>query len=367
MQLINPLFPLFLSEIGAKEVQNAMVISTGSFAATLLMLPSGLLIDKVGKKILILLNAILSTISILLISFTESWQLVLPFYILYSMAGAFFMPARMALISENATSENLATLFGFMNLAMPITGIISPVLSGFLVENYSWGVVFLVASTINAVSILPAFLLKERKIKLEDEININPIEVKSIFDKTILPTLIKFFLHHFFLTTAVGGINMIIPLFLTKQYNLSPSTIGLFFTGASIVTLFTQPPSGRLADKIGKRKLIILSVILLPIFYYLWIPIDNWIILLAIHSIGFGLWSMTWPATLALLSESVPSNLRGAAFGVRMTGVRLGFTVGPMIGSYLYGSYLPTTPFLAATVLSIIGAAFALFFKEKNK
>jgi predicted MFS family arabinose efflux permease len=50
-----------------------------------------------------------------------------------------------------------------------------------------------------------------------------------------------------------------------------------------------------------------------------------------------------------------------------MTGVRLGFTVGPMIGSYLYRSYLPTTPFLAATVLSIMGAAFALFFKEKNK
>jgi len=57
MQLINPLFSLFLEEEGANEVQNAMVISAGNLVATMLMLPSGLLIDRVGKKTLLLFGA----------------------------------------------------------------------------------------------------------------------------------------------------------------------------------------------------------------------------------------------------------------------------------------------------------------------
>lgn len=364
IQLINPLFPLFLDEIGASEVQNALVISAGSFAATILMFPSGLLIDKVGKKFLLILNTVLTTITILMISMTENWQLVLPSYVLFSMAGAFFIPARMAMISENATPKNRATLFGIMNMAWPIAGIISPVLSGFLIENLSWRIVFLCAFGINALSIFPAFQLKESKTRIIKVRDYKPREASSILDKSVFPTLVKFFLFHLFMTTALGGINMIIPLYLTEDFHLSPSTIGLFFTGSSIITLLTQTTSGRLADRFGKKKLIISCIFLIPLLYYLWVHVNNWVILLGIYSLGFGLWSMTWPATLALLSESVPSKLTGAAFGVRMTGVRLGFTIGPLLGSYLYGTFLHTSPFVAATVLSIVGVGIAFLLRE---
>jgi len=101
MQLINPLFPLFLGEAGANEVQNAMVISAGNLVATMFMLPSGLLIDRIGKKTLLLFGAGLSTVSIFLLSMVNSWVTVFPLYLLCSMAGAFFVPSRMAMITEN--------------------------------------------------------------------------------------------------------------------------------------------------------------------------------------------------------------------------------------------------------------------------
>ncbi len=67
MQLINPLFPLFLEEIGASSVQNATVISLGSLVATSLMLPSGLLIDRVGKKTLLITSAVINSVAIFLL------------------------------------------------------------------------------------------------------------------------------------------------------------------------------------------------------------------------------------------------------------------------------------------------------------
>jgi DHA1 family multidrug resistance protein-like MFS transporter len=295
---------------------------------------------------------------------TENWVHVIPSYLLFSITRSLFMPARMAMIAENSTQNNRATLFGLMNLAWPITGIISPIVSGLLIENLSWKIVFIIASVINAVSIFPAFIIKESKQKITKFKKSHSGKVSNILDRDILPILLKFFIYSLFITTAISGINLIIPLYMSQHFNLSPSRIGLFFTGSSLITLLTQAPSGRLADKYGKKRIILLFIVMMPVLYYLWIPISNWVILLILYSLVFGLWSMTWPATLALLANSVPLKLQGGAFGVRMTGSRLGFTLGPIIASFLYSNYRPTTPFLAASIISIMGIIVALFLKE---
>jgi MFS family permease len=74
---------------------------------------------------------------------------------------------------------------------------------------------------------------------------------------------------------------------------------------------------------------------------------------------------MTWPGTLALLSESVPVDMIGAAFGVRMTGVRLGFTLGLIIGSYFYSNYSSTSPFIVAAGIALTGVIFAFLLRDQ--
>jgi MFS family permease len=167
------------------------------------------------------------------------------------------------------------------------------------------------------------------------------------------------------MTTGQGCVNMILPLFLKNQMGLSTSLIGLFFTGSSVLTLVTQIPSGWLADRYGRKKLILACIAPIPFLYGAWPFIDNWIVLLVLNSTAFGLWSMTWPATLALLSDFVPPQLRGSAFGVRMTGVRLGFTIGPLVAGYLYSAIGGVTPFMASAAFYILGIVLAMFLREK--
>lgn len=361
-QLINPLFPLFLESIGANSVQNATVISLGSLVATSLMLPSGLLIDRIGKKTMLLSSAVLNTVSIFLLSMMQTWQQVTPVFILFSAAGALFVPARMAMITEYSQSENRSTVFGMMNMAWPIAGIISPLISGYLIETTGWKLVFIFGAIVNVISIIPGLRL-ERKFAYKEKTKKSSI--KDIFKPDILPTLLSFFGFHLLMTTALGGVNLIIPLYLGSRYGLSPYQIGLFFTAQSVLNLITQIPSGRLADKYGRKRFVIACITLIPILYASWHFIDNWIILLVLNSVLFGLWSMTWPGTLALIAESVPSDMVGAAFGVRMTGVRLGFTIGPLIGSYFYTNYSQTSPFLAAAAIGLAGVLFAFFLRDK--
>ena len=85
---------------------------------------------------------------------------------------------------------------------------------------------------------------------------------------------------------------------------------------------------------------------------------------MVVNSVAFGLWSMTWPSVLTLLSDSVPDELVGAAFGLNATGNRLGMTLGPIIGSFFYVNYFLTSPFLVSGFLFVIAIGIALTIKE---
>lgn len=362
VQLISPLFPLYLAEIGANESQNALVISIGGLVATVLMLPSGILVNKVGRKKLLIGGAVTGMISIFLLAFASTWQQVMPIFMLYSVSMALFMPARMAMISANSNAENRASVFGLMNTAWPIAGVVSPLISGYLIETTGWRNVFLVGSAINFLSIIPGLMIKSRNKQDREESN---IRIRDVLDRGTVETLTIFFIYGTLMTTALGAINLIIPLYLDSFFSLSASQIGLFFTAQSFLNLITQIPSGRLADRFGKKKIVLTLIAPLPFMFAAWHFIGNWTWLLVINSLAFGLWSMTWPALLALLSDSVPDEAVGVAFGINTTGNRLGFTIGPLVASYFYINYSKTTPFLVAGTITLIAVLFAFKLKDR--
>jgi len=363
VQLINPLFPLYLSDIGATAAQNAQVISLGGLVATVLMLPAGLYLDRIGRKKLLIGSSVVNMVVMYLLSNATTWQQVTPLFMIYSATGALFMPARMSMITSNSKLEERASIFGVMNTAWPIAGVVSTLISGYLVEAVGWREVFLVGSLVNALSILPGFRIQRRE-------NYQPPRdtgFRELFKREIGGVLLIFFIYGILLTTALGGVNLIIPLYLESKFSLSASQIALFFTAQSALNLVTQIPSGTIADRFGRKRTVLTLISPLPLLYASWHFIGDWRILLVLNSLAFGLWSMTWPSTLTLLSGSVPSKLVGAAFGVNTTGNRLGFTIGPLIASFFYVNYFQTAPFLVSGGICLAAVIFAFGLRGSVK
>ncbi len=69
------------------------------------------------------------------------------------------------------------------------------------------------------------------------------------------------------------------------------------------------------------------------------------------------------PSSMALLIEKIPENSRGLALGIRLTGVRLGFTIGPLLGSLIW-SYDPSSAFLLSSLISISVIPLILLIKD---
>lgn len=361
-QFVQPLFPLYLESLNASEMQIGLVLSLGNVVGMSLMIPGGMLMNRIGKKKTLLLSVAFASIPVVFIPAMGDWRTVVPFYIAFSASFSFFIVARMAMVAENATPGNRATLFGVMNLPWPIGGIVAPMLSGFIIENYGWGPIFYVTFLIMAASALPTLRIKEAPpVGVETG---EPRERPSILEKRYLPFVSLIFMFHMLSGAVEGLMAAVMPLYLKNQILLPESVIGLFFTASSLLILFIQIPSGRLADTHGARKVLVLSMLSLPVIYGLWLFVDEWWVLLILYAASNGLRSMTWPSSLALLSDGVPPVLIGSAVGVRMTSLRLGSTIGPLLGGYLYSGVGNTTPFLACAVFSLLSVGVGLAFRE---
>ena len=364
LQLILPLFPLFLDSHGASEMEISFVISLSSLATTALMIPVGFLMERVGKKRMLLIGLLIWTATPVFIGSARNWRIAAPLYMVYNLADAFVGPARMTMIAEYATPESQATVFGIMSMDWAVGGIVSPPLSGFLAERSGWHLPFKVAAIVMALALVPVLMLEDKKAGGTQEERVSALD---IFRREYLATISLFFMFSCALSTGLSVVGTMLPIFLKNQMGLPLSSIGLFFTGSSVLNLLGQVPGGWLADRYGRKRVILAFLLPIPFIFGAWAMVSDWVAMLVLYSLFAGCRSMMGSASLALLSDSFPSELKGAAFSVRMTGFRMGSIVGPLLGGYLYSSLSPKSPFIAAALLFFMGIPLVYLIEEKPK
>jgi MFS family permease len=363
IQLIQPLFPLFLESQGATEMEISLVISLASLATTALMIPVGFLMERIGKRRMLLIGLLIWTVMPVFIGSARDWRLIAPLYMVYNLAEVFISPARMAMIAEYATPRSQATVFGIMSMDWPVGGIVSPPLSGYLAERSGWQLPFQVAAIVMALGLGPVFLLRDKEGGGTKEKRVN---AARIFRREYLAAISLFFVFAFALSTGQSVVGTMLPIFLKNQMGLPLSSIGLFFTGSSVLSLLSLIPGGWLADRYGRKRVIVAFLLPIPLIFGAWVMVNDWAAMLVLYSLFAGCLSMMGSASLALVSDSFPSELVGAAFSVRMTGFRMGSIVGPLLGGYTYSALSPKSPFTVAGLLFIVAIPIVLLIKEKQ-
>ena len=137
---------------------------------------------------------------------------------------------------------------------------------------------------------------------------------------------------------CVGMMEVLIPLYLIAQFNLTQMYQGLVFGAMSFSYLFATPISGMLSDRYAKWKVFIAGPIVggsgLILFYWATtLPLT--IVCLCIIGIGVALIdtpSMSLLSTVAL-SENI-QNL-GSVYALQDFSVCIGFLAGPLVATHL--------------------------------
>jgi MFS transporter, DHA1 family, multidrug resistance protein len=168
--------------------------------------------------------------------------------------------------------------------------------------------------------------------------------------------------------TNMMGFGMIVPVIplYGRTFETSSAMVGLLVTSFGVARLVFNLPAGRLADRIGRRKLLIAGPLisaggaslafLAPSFWLLMAA-------LSIQGVGSAIYATAAMTTLADISTE---ENRGRMMSLHQGSLLLGTSFGPSIGGLIGGTFGLESVFLAAIIMYIIVAVLAFVRVEET-
>jgi MFS family permease len=353
--LVESLFPLFLQDLGAQATEISFIVTAAGLISTACMSFTPLLTQRYGAKKLLIASNGLSILPPIALSFTNQWFLAAPWTILRHIIFTIHIPARMLFIANQTKQESVGRVFGYMNVVWPIASIIGPLVGGVVADTWGWNPVFYIEIIVSLIGIVPLLQLPEDTTIPRSKQSHEPSYLDLFRLPSLKTSIAGFTLTHFLSSACMGLANLVIPLYLTSTFGFTKAVVGIFFSiGGGVSTLIAQIPSGYFTDKIGGKKMMIRSLAVIPIAFFLYPFIKDGVILLILYMIITGFRSATWPASMAYILTLVPSRMRNVAIGIRQMGIRLGFTFGPFVGGIFWQYANPVLTFLFASGISTI-------------
>lgn len=167
----------------------------------------------------------------------------------------------------------------------------------------------------------------------------------------------------------VLGIAIVIPIlpFYMKSFGASPIVITSIFTIFSFFSFFSAPLLGSLSDKIGRRPVLIISILSTSIGWVVF-ALANSIPVLFLGRIIDGIAAGNFSTAQSYLIDiSKDEKERTANLGIIGAVFGLGFIIGPILGSFLSKISL-SAPFWFVGGLAFLNAVLAFFIlPETNK
>ncbi|MBA7613445.1 hypothetical protein ES703_20694 [subsurface metagenome] len=153
------------SIIGLSTAQWGIVAGGIGMMGILTRLPTGLLIDRFGRKISILLSYAIRPIFIVAFTLTTGFSQVLLIQMTDNLFAYMQQPALEALVIDIASKEMRGRTYGAMNMIPGIALMVSPMLGAFLWESIgaAWPFYFSALASVLAATIVLAFLREPEK------------------------------------------------------------------------------------------------------------------------------------------------------------------------------------------------------------
>lgn len=164
-----------------------------------------------------------------------------------------------------------------------------------------------------------------------------------------------------FLTMTGYGIVLPTLPFLADDLNLSSVQMSSLIIVWAIAQMITSPIWGRLADKIGRKPVLIMGVFGFGIAFLLLIFAQNYWQLLLVRLIGAAISSGAHPAAFSMVADQTKKEFRNESIAKMGAVNGLGFLCGPAIGG-LFSPLGVVVPFIIAGSLALITIPFAHFY-----
>ena len=322
--LLLPTLPQYVVQLGGSASQIGIVMGAFTLASVLVRPSLAKLADIHGRRVIMLIGT--GSFALLFLLYGQLHSMV-PLHLVrlvHGVAHGAYLAASFAYIADLAPMERRGEVIGIYATSNVIAMALFPGL-GISLLNYANGnfsSLFIVSFLTGAGACLAVVVIGDIKPHISKT---ESTKVSSVFrQRALWVCSVALFSG----ATVYGAVMSFLPVYAPQR---GLDHFGGFFTALAISTLTSRVLTGKLSDRIGRRKVVLpfmgllaVAVFLLPLLYSF-----SMLILIGIcFGFGFGAYMPTLNALV--VDETIPKD-RGRAIAFFTSFMDVGITVGSIV------------------------------------
>jgi len=340
--LVFPFFSLYLTRrIGFSMTEVGIIFAAYAAISMAAQLVGGVLVDRVGRKPVMLFSLFGNAAAILcmgltapLVSASASGKLAFVFVIVVFMGltGAIFGPAVNAMIADLIGSAKRSQAYGLLRVVQNLGVAIGPAIGGFIATR-SYVVLFAVSAITTAIyGVIIALRARETRPPVAVAAGLTGRQEESWGRVLTDQPFVLFAGLYLVMAVVYSQMNTTLPVFLNKSYSVTEQWYGLLMSlNAAMVVLF-QFPITRFTDRFTRTAMMALG----GAFFAVGFGMFGFVGVLPLFFLAQAIWTvgemLTSPVSQAFVADVAPETMRGRYMGVFGLVWTIGYGAGPLLG-----------------------------------
>jgi MFS family permease len=355
-----PVLSLFAQSLGASPEAIGFIVAASTLTGVFLKWPAGALSDLYDRRWLLLVGLMafaLPPFCYLLVT-DVTWLIALRF--VHGMATAVFAPIALAVVADLCRDARGAA-YGSYTAATQAGAMLGPLLGGWLVVAAGFPTAFVTAGVMGAIAVLLFLLMKLPPQIPHVSSGTGTAAVLSDMArgaKTVLGNV------RVVVTSATDGARQVangalmafLPIYVIG-IGLDAAQAGVLFGVQSVTSFVSRPTMGWASDRIGRRPLILLGLVVCAGSLAAIPFTTSFVRLMALSALfGFGE-AIVNASAAALVADLSELKTLGSAMGMQGAIMDIGHASGPILSGVLIGAlgFQLAFPIIAGLVLVAAG------------
>ena len=365
---LAPILPLYFHDLGV-QTPEAMSLWSGlatgaTYIIVCLAAPFwGRVADKKGRKITLIRSSFGMALCNILIAFQTTPEGVVLIRLVQGLVSGFYS-ASITLIASESPIERTGWALGLLASANLAGSLIGPLLGGYIADTVGIRNDFIIVGTLMCLAgVLATIFIHENYVPQPnpEKLSIRKLKEQIPEFNSIVALCVASFIYAICIMSLQPVISVYIKGIVPSDTENLAFIAGAVFSAMGIAQLMSSSPLGKLVDKIGPRKVLVVSLIYVGILNIPQAYVSDVYQLAIIRFLqGFGLGGML-PALNTYLSSKTPREFTGQVFSYNQSCLFFGYFLGSVGGASLMAWLGFTTLFWVSGGLFIISALWIGF------
>ena len=365
---LAPILPLYFHDLGV-QTPEAMSLWSGlatgaTYIIVCLAAPFwGRVADKKGRKITLIRSSFGMALCNILIAFQTTPEGVVLIRLVQGLVSGFYS-ASITLIASESPIERTGWALGLLASANLAGSLIGPLLGGYIADTVGIRNDFIIVGALMGLAgVLATIFIHENYVPQPnpEKLSIRKLKEQIPEFNSIVALCVASFIYAICIMSLQPVISVYIKGIVPSDTENLAFIAGAVFSAMGIAQLMSSSPLGKLVDKIGPRKVLVVSLIYVGILNIPQAYVSDVYQLTIIRFLqGFGLGGML-PALNTYLSSKTPREFTGQVFSYNQSCLFFGYFLGSVGGASLMAWLGFTTLFWVSGGLFIISALWIGF------